>query len=108
MQAFWLLKYDSHDDVLDMGGVLEPVQAAPVMIKDNCFIGLHAIIVECAHVYRESVIGSNVVITGPAHIIDATGEEPVEYRSYSCARSVVIPDTYTRKFAAGEYIYKYI
>ncbi len=86
-----------------IGGVLEPVQAAPVIIEDNCFIGSRAIIVEGAQVCRESVIGSNTVITGSTHIIDVTGEEPVEYRGYVPARSVVIPGTYTRKYPAGEY-----
>ncbi|MFR9524347.1 MAG: 2,3,4,5-tetrahydropyridine-2,6-dicarboxylate N-succinyltransferase [Rikenellaceae bacterium] len=86
-----------------IGGVLEPVQASPVIIEDNCFIGSRAIIVEGAQVCRESVIGSNVVITGSTHIIDVTGEEPVEYRGYVPARSVVIPGTYPRKYPAGEY-----
>ncbi len=86
-----------------IGGVLEPVQASPVIIEDNCFIGSRAIIVEGAHVCRESVIGSNTVITGSTHIIDVTGEEPVEYRGYVPARSVVIPGTYQRKYPAGEY-----
>ncbi len=86
-----------------IGGVLEPVQASPVIIEDNCFIGSRAIIVEGAQVCRESVIGSNVVITGSTHIIDVTGEEPIEYRGYVPARSVVIPGTYNRKYPAGEY-----
>ena len=63
-----------------IGGVLEPVQAAPVIIEDNCFIGSRAIVVEGAHVCREAVLGSNTVITGSTHIIDVTGAEPVEYR----------------------------
>lgn len=86
-----------------IGGVLEPVQAAPVIIEDNCFIGSRAIVVEGAHICRESVIGSNTVITGSTHIIDVTGDEPVEYRGYVPARSVVIPGTYPRKYPAGEY-----
>lgn len=86
-----------------IGGVLEPVQAAPVIIEDNCFIGSRAIVVEGAHICRESVLGSNTVITGSTHIIDVTGEEPVEYRGYVPARSVVVPGTYTKKFPAGEY-----
>ncbi len=86
-----------------IGGVLEPVQASPVIVEDNCFIGSRAIIVEGAQICRESVIGSNVVITGSTHIIDVTGEEPVEYRGYVPARSVVIPGTYNRKYPAGEY-----
>ena len=63
-----------------IGGVLEPVQAAPVIIEDNCFVGSRAIVVEGAHVCREAVLGSNTVITGSTHIIDVTGAEPVEYR----------------------------
>ena len=86
-----------------IGGVLEPVQAAPVIIEDNCFIGSRAIVVEGAHVCREAVLGSNVVITGSTHIIDVTGPEPVEYRGYVPAGSVVIPGTYPRRFPAGEY-----
>ncbi|MFI3305381.1 MAG: 2,3,4,5-tetrahydropyridine-2,6-dicarboxylate N-succinyltransferase [Rikenellaceae bacterium] len=86
-----------------LGGVLEPVQAAPVIIEDNCFLGSRAIVVEGAHICRESVLGSNTVITGSTHIIDVTGSEPVEYKGYVPPRSVVIPGTYNRKFAAGEY-----
>ncbi len=86
-----------------LGGVLEPVQASPVIIEDNCFIGSRAIVVEGAHICRESVLGSNTVITGSTHIIDVTGAEPVEYKGYVPARSVVIPGTYNRKFPAGEY-----
>ena len=86
-----------------IGGVLEPVQAAPVIIEDNCFIGSRAIVVEGAHICRESVLGSNVVITGSTHIIDVTGDEPKEYRGYVSPRSVVIPGTYMKKFPAGEY-----
>ena len=86
-----------------IGGVLEPVQAAPVIIEDNCFIGSRAIVVEGAHICREAVIGSNVVITGSTHIIDVTGNEPKEYRGYVPPRSVVIAGTYPKKFPAGEY-----
>ena len=86
-----------------IGGVLEPVQAAPVIIEDNCFIGSRAIIVEGAHVCREAVLGSNAVITGSTHIIDVTGPVPVEYKGYVPPRSVVVPGTYTKKFPAGEY-----
>ena len=86
-----------------IGGVLEPVQAAPVIIEDNCFIGSRAIVVEGAHICRESVLGSNVVITASTHIIDVTGDEPKEYRGYVPARSVVIPGSYMKKFPAGEY-----
>ena len=86
-----------------IGGVLEPVQAAPVIIEDNCFIGSRAIVVEGAHICREAVLGSNVVITGSTHIIDVTGSEPVEYKGYVPPRSVVVPGTYMKKFPAGEY-----
>ena len=86
-----------------IGGVLEPVQAAPVIIEDNCFIGSRAIVGEGAHVCREAVLGSNTVITGSTHIIDVTGAEPVEYRGYVPPRSVVIPGSYAKKFPAGEY-----
>ncbi len=86
-----------------IGGVLEPVQAAPVIIEDNCFIGSRAIVVEGAHICREAVLGSNVVITGSTHIIDVTGDEPKEYRGYVPPRSVVIAGTYPKRFPAGEY-----
>ncbi|MFR2525503.1 2,3,4,5-tetrahydropyridine-2,6-dicarboxylate N-succinyltransferase [uncultured Alistipes sp.] len=86
-----------------IGGVLEPVQAAPVIVEDDCFIGSRAIVVEGARICREAVLGSNVVITGSTHIIDVTGPEPVEYRGYVPAGSVVIPGTYPRRFPAGEY-----
>ncbi len=86
-----------------IGGVLEPVQAAPVIIEDNCFIGSRAIIVEGAHICREAVIGSNVVITGSTHIIDVTGSEPVTYKGYVPPRSVVIAGTYPKEFPCGTY-----
>ena len=86
-----------------IGGVLEPVQASPVIIEDNCFIGSRSIVVEGAHICREAVLGSNTVITGSTHIIDVTGPEPVEYKGYVPPRSVVVPGTYTKKFPAGEY-----
>ena len=75
-----------------IGGVLEPVQAAPVIIEDNCFVGSRAIVVEGAHVCREAVLGSNTVITGSTHIIDVTGPEPVTYKGYVPPRSVVVPE----------------
>ena len=74
-----------------------------VHLSGNCFIGSRAIIVEGAHICREAVIGSNTVITGSTHIIDVTGEEPVTYKGYVPARSVVIPGTYPKKFPAGEF-----
>ncbi|MBR2866727.1 MAG: 2,3,4,5-tetrahydropyridine-2,6-dicarboxylate N-succinyltransferase [Alistipes sp.] len=86
-----------------IGGVLEPVQASPVIIEDNCFIGSRSIVVEGAHVCREAVLGSNTVITGSTHIIDVTGTEPVEYKGYVPPRSVVVSGTYNKRFPAGEY-----
>ena len=86
-----------------IGGVLEPVQASPVIIEDNCFIGSRSIVVEGAHVCREAVLGSNTVITGSTHIIDVTGSEPVEYKGYVPPRSVVVSGTYNKRFPAGEY-----
>ncbi len=86
-----------------IGGVLEPVQAAPVIIEDNCFIGSRAIVVEGVHVEQEVVLGANVVLTASTKIIDVTQNEPVEYKGHVPARSVVIPGSYTKKFAAGEY-----
>lgn len=88
---------------MGIGGVLEPVQAAPVIIEDNCFIGSRCIVVEGAHVCREAVLGSNTVITGSTHIIDVTGPEPVTYKGYVPARSVVVPGSYRKQFPAGEY-----
>jgi 2,3,4,5-tetrahydropyridine-2-carboxylate N-succinyltransferase len=86
-----------------IGGVLEPLQATPTIIEDNCFIGSRCIIVEGAIVEKEAVLGANVVITKSTHIIDVTGDEPVTYKGRVPARSVVIPGTYTKKFPAGEY-----
>ena len=86
-----------------IGGVLEPVQAAPVIIEDNCFIGSRCIVVEGVHVAKEVVLGANVVLTGSTKIIDVTGEKPVEYTGFIPARSVVIPGTRTKKFPAGKY-----
>ncbi len=86
-----------------IGGVLEPVQAAPVIIEDGCFIGSRCIVVEGVRVGKEAVLGANVVLTQSTKIIDVTGAEPVEYKSYVPERSVVIPGSYTKKFPAGEY-----
>jgi 2,3,4,5-tetrahydropyridine-2-carboxylate N-succinyltransferase len=86
-----------------IGGVLEPVQAAPVIIEDNCFLGSRAIVVEGVHLESEVVLGANVVLTASTKIIDVTGHEPVEYKGRVPARSVVIPGLYAKKFAAGEY-----
>jgi 2,3,4,5-tetrahydropyridine-2-carboxylate N-succinyltransferase len=86
-----------------IGGVLEPVQAAPVIIEDNAFIGSRCIVVEGVRVGREAVLGANVVLTGSSKIIDVTGPQPVEYKNYVPERSVVIPGSYTKKFPAGDY-----
>ncbi|MCD6367050.1 MAG: 2,3,4,5-tetrahydropyridine-2,6-dicarboxylate N-succinyltransferase [Bacteroidales bacterium] len=86
-----------------IGGVLEPVQAAPVIIGDNCFIGSRSIVVEGVHVDDEAVLGANVVLTQSTKIIDVSGKEPVEYKGYVPKRSVVIPGTYPKQFPAGEY-----
>jgi 2,3,4,5-tetrahydropyridine-2,6-dicarboxylate N-succinyltransferase len=86
-----------------IGGVLEPVQAAPVIIEDNCFIGSRCIVVEGARIGSEAVLGANVVITQSTRIIDVTGIEPVEYKGFVPPRSVVIPGAYTRQYPAGEY-----
>lgn len=86
-----------------IGGVLEPVQAAPVIIEDNCFIGSRCIVVEGVKIENDVVLGANVVITQSTKIIDVTGNEPVEYKGTVPHRSVVIPGSYTKKFPAGEY-----
>ena len=86
-----------------IGGVLEPVQAAPVIIEDDCFVGSRCIVVEGAHICREAVLGANVTITGSTKIIDVSGPEPVEYKGYVPPRSVVIPGSYQKAFPAGEY-----
>ncbi len=86
-----------------IGGVLEPLQAAPVIIEDNCFIGSRCIVVEGVRVESEAVLGANVVLTGSTKIIDVTGSEPKEWKGYVPPRSVVIPGSYTKEFNAGEY-----
>ena len=86
-----------------IGGVLEPPQAAPTIIEDNCFIGSRCIVVEGVRVKREAVLGANVVLTQSTRIIDVTGMKPVTYRGMVPARSVVIPGTYPKSFPAGEY-----
>jgi 2,3,4,5-tetrahydropyridine-2-carboxylate N-succinyltransferase len=86
-----------------IGGVLEPLQAAPVIIEDGAFIGSRCIVVEGVRVEKEAVLGANVCLTASTKIIDVTGDEPVEYKGVVPARSVVIPGSYTKKFGAGEY-----
>jgi 2,3,4,5-tetrahydropyridine-2-carboxylate N-succinyltransferase len=86
-----------------IGGVLEPLQASPVVIEDNCFIGSRAIVVEGVRVEKEAVLGANVVLTASTKIIDVSGSEPVEHKGVVPARSVVIPGSYTKSFPAGDY-----
>jgi len=86
-----------------VGGVLEPVQAAPVIIEDEAFIGSRCILVEGVHIGREAVLGANVTLTASSKIIDVTGEKPIVYNGYVPPRSVVIPGSYPKKFAAGTY-----
>jgi len=86
-----------------IGGVLEPLQAAPVIIEDNAFVGSRCIVVEGVRVESEAVLGANVVLTASTKIIDVTGSEPKETKGLVPARSVVIPGSYTKKFPAGEF-----
>lgn len=86
-----------------IGGVLEPLQAAPVIIEDNAFIGSRCVVVEGVRVEREAVLGANVVLTASTKIIDVTGDNPIEMKGFVPARSVVIPGSYTKKFPAGDY-----
>lgn len=86
-----------------IGGVLEPLQAAPVIIEDNAFLGSRSIVVEGVRVEKEAVLGANVVLTASTKIIDVTGPEPVEMKGIVPSRSVVIPGSYTKKFTAGEF-----
>jgi len=86
-----------------IGGVLEPVQASPVVIEDNCFLGSRSIVVEGVRVGKEAVLGANVVLTMSTKIIDVTGPKPIESKGYIPERSVVIPGSYTKQFPAGEY-----
>src|SRR5690554_1313463 len=86
-----------------IGGVLEPLQAAPVIIEDDAFIGSRCIVVEGIRVGKGAVLGANVVLTGSTKIIDVTGGKPIEIKGYVPERSVVIPGSYTKQFNAGEY-----
>lgn len=86
-----------------IGGVLEPVQAAPVIIEDDCFVGSRCIVVEGVRVGKQAVLGANVVLTMSTKIIDVTGSSPIETKGYVPERSVVIPGSYTKKFPAGEF-----
>ena len=86
-----------------IGGVLEPLQAAPVIIEDNAFIGSRCIVVEGVRVETEAVLGANVVLTASTKIIDVTGDKPIESKGRVPARSVVIPGSYTKSFPAGDF-----
>ncbi len=86
-----------------IGGVLEPLQATPTIIEDNCFIGSRCIIVEGVRIGKEAVLGANVVLTKSTHIIDVTGSEPITYKGMVPPRSVVIPGTYEKEFPAGKF-----
>jgi len=86
-----------------IGGVLEPLQAAPVVIEDGCFIGSRCIVVEGIRIRKEAVLGANVVLTKSTKIIDVSGSEPIEYRGEVPERSVVIPGSYTKEFSAGNF-----
>ena len=96
-------KYVHLSGGVGIGGVLEPVQANPVIIEDHCFIGSRCIIVEGVRIEKEAVLGANVVITGSTKVIDVSGSEPIEYKGYVPAGSVVIPGSYQKKYPAGEY-----
>ncbi|MCF6350594.1 MAG: 2,3,4,5-tetrahydropyridine-2,6-dicarboxylate N-succinyltransferase [Flavobacteriaceae bacterium] len=86
-----------------IGGVLEPLQAAPVIIEDNCFIGSRCIVVEGVHIKKEAVLGANVVLTMSTKIINVTGNEPIITKGVIPERSVVIPGSYTKEFKAGKF-----
>lgn len=86
-----------------IGGVLEPLQASPVIIEDGCFIGSRCIVVEGVRVEKEAVLGANVVLTQSTKIIDVSGNDPIEYKGIVPSRSVVIPGSYLKKFPAGDY-----
>jgi 2,3,4,5-tetrahydropyridine-2-carboxylate N-succinyltransferase len=86
-----------------IGGVLEPLQASPVIIEDGCFIGSRCIVVEGVRVEKEAVLGANVVLTQSTKIIDVSGSAPIEMKGIVPSRSVVIPGTYNKQFPAGEY-----
>lgn len=86
-----------------IGGVLEPLQATPTIVEDDCFIGSRCIVVEGVRIGKEAVLGANVVLTKSTPIIDVTGSEPITYKGYVPPASVVIPGTYTKSFPAGAY-----
>ena len=86
-----------------IGGVLEPIQAAPVIIEDNAFVGSRCIVVEGVKIEEEAVLGANVVLTASTKIIDVSGKKPIEYKGLIPSRSVVIPGSIKKDFPSGEY-----
>ena len=86
-----------------IGGVLEPLQASPVIVEDGCFIGSRCIVVEGVRIGKEAVLGANVVLTASTKIIDVTGEEPIQLKGFVPERSVVIPGSYSKEFPAGNF-----
>lgn len=86
-----------------IGGVLEPPQAAPVIVEDGAFVGSRCIVVEGARIGTRAVLGANVVITGSSKIVDVTGPEPIEHVGYVPPDSVVIPGSMSKPFPAGSY-----
>lgn len=96
-------KYVHLSGGVGIGGVLEPIQAAPVIVEDYVFIGSRCILVEGVIIKKEAVLGAGVVITGSTKIIDVSGNNPIYYKGFIPSRSVVIPGSYTKKFPSGEY-----
>ncbi|MFO7997629.1 MAG: 2,3,4,5-tetrahydropyridine-2,6-dicarboxylate N-succinyltransferase [Bacteroidales bacterium] len=96
-------KYVHLSGGVGIGGVLEPIQASPVIIEDHCFIGSRCIVVEGVHIEREAVLGANVVLTKSTKIVDVSGEHPLEHTGRVPARSVVIPGSMPKSFPSGTY-----
>jgi 2,3,4,5-tetrahydropyridine-2-carboxylate N-succinyltransferase len=86
-----------------IGGVLEPIQARPVIVEDGAFIGSRCILVEGVVVGERAVLAPNVSLTGSVPVIDVTGDEPVEHRGYVPPNAVVVPGTRPKEFPAGTY-----
>jgi 2,3,4,5-tetrahydropyridine-2-carboxylate N-succinyltransferase len=86
-----------------IGGVLEPLQASPVIVEDGAFIGSRCVVVEGVRIGRDAVLGAGVVLTANTPVIDVTGPEPVEHRGTVPARSIVVPGSRLRSFPAGEF-----
>jgi len=96
-------KYVHLSGGVGIGGVLEPLQASPVIVEDGAFIGSRCVLVEGVVIEKEAVLGANVVLTQSTKIIDVSGSEPVEYKGRIPAKSVVIPGTYNKDFPAGSF-----